>query len=124
MPPSAFLLRKKKKQRHWEPWDYGLAEAIHMIDNEKCRKCGVPVWKGCSENSDIQFQIEEHHCYSCAYLEQHEDSKPEKEQKKFGVTEFVEAVHADTELKGINPEDVPEIDWRYRVEFYTGKMPD
>jgi len=123
MPPSAFLLRKKKRQRHWEPWDYGLAEAIHMIDNEKCRKCGTEMWIAFNEDRDIQFEIDEHTCHACAHLEMHEDKKSDKEPKKFGVTEFVKPVHADSELKDIDPEDIPKLDWKYRYSFIHGHKP-
>ena len=124
MTPTSFLLRKKKHQKRWEPIDYGLAEAIDILDSEKCRKCGTPTWQGCSENADIQFEIDEHHCYACEYLEQYEDKKSDKDPKKFGVTEFVKAIHSDAELHDIKPEDIPELDWKYRYEFYHGHKPD
>ena len=100
MPPSAFLLRKKKKQRHWLAWDYGLAEAVYMIENEKCRKCGQPAHVAFNDDNNIQFEIDEHVCHSCAYLEQHDDSKSDKDKKKFGVTEFVKPTYLDFDETG------------------------
>lgn len=98
MPPSAFLLQKEKKQRHWEVWDYGLAEAAQRLSNERCKKCGVEAWHAYSENAEIAYAIDTHECHSCAYLESHEDKKSDKDKKDFGVTEMVKAVHVDTEL--------------------------
>jgi len=121
MPPSAFLLRKQKKQRHWEVWDYGLAEAVNMIDNEKCRKCGTEMWLAFSEDRDIQFEVEDHACHACAHLEEVQDKRSDKDAKKYGVTEFVKAVHADSELKDIKPEDVPKLDWKYREKYLLGE---
>lgn len=100
MPPSAFLLRKKKKQRHWEIWDYGLAEAIHTIDSEKCRKCGTDAAVAFNEDQNIEFDIDEHVCHACAHLEQHDDAKSDKDPKKFGVTEFVKAEYVDFDESG------------------------
>lgn len=93
------LLRKEKKQRHWEEYDYGLAQAIDILDRERCKKCGLDAWHAYSENDqEIMFKIVEHTCHGCAHLEQHEHKKSDKAPKKFGVTEMVEAVHTDTTL--------------------------
>ena len=124
MPPLAFLLRKKKKQNYWTAIDYGMAEAIYVIDNEKCRKCGTEVWLGSNDDSEIGFELDEHNCYACAFLEQEADRKTDKEPKKFGVTEFVKPVHTDSELKDIDPADIPPLDWKYRYQFYHGHKPD
>lgn len=95
-----------------------------MIDAEKCRKCGVSVWLASSTDPDVQFTIDEHACHACEYQEQHEDKKPNNERKKFGVTEFVVPIHADSELKGIAPESIPNLDWKYRYQFLHGKKPE
>ena len=100
MPPSAFLLRKKKKQRHWETWDYGLAEAINTLDAEKCRKCGSDAAVAFNEDANIQFEIEEHTCHACAFQEQYDDKKSDKDKKKFGTTEFVKPVYLDFDESG------------------------
>lgn len=92
------LLRKEKKQRHWEPYDYGLAQAIDILDRERCKKCGLDAWHAFSENEDVLFKIVEHTCHGCAHLEQHEDKKSDSAKKQYGVTEMVEAVHSDTTL--------------------------
>lgn len=101
MPPSAFLLRKKKKQQHWETWDYGLAEAIYNIDQEKCRKCGTDASVAFNEDANIEFEIDEHVCYACAYLEKHEnDTSGKDKKKKYGVTEFVKPKYLDFDEEG------------------------
>lgn len=100
MPPSAFLLRKKKKQRFWETYDYGLAEAIHTLDAEKCRKCGTSAHEAFSEDPNIQFAIDEHTCHACAFLEDYEDKKSDKDKKKFGVTEFVKSEYVGFDEEG------------------------
>lgn len=109
LAPTAVLLRKEKKQRHWEPYDYTLAQAVEILDRERCKKCGVEGWYAYSENSEIAFKIEEHTCYSCAHLEEHEDKQSNSKAKKFGVTEQVKAVHVDDEYadKGAPPTPLP-----------------
>lgn len=88
---------KTKKQRHWEVWDYGLAEAATRLANERCRKCGTEAWYAHSENNEIAFEISKHTCYGCAHLEQEADKKSDKDKKEFGVTPQVRAVHVDKE---------------------------
>lgn len=95
-----------------------------MIDAEKCRKCGLDFWVAQSDDPEIAFEIEEHSCHSCAYLEQHQDKKSDKDAKKFGVTEFPKPVHTDSELVGIDPAKVPKIDWKYRYKFFHGELPN
>lgn len=88
---------KEKKQRHWEPYDYTIALAIEILDRERCKKCGVEGWYAYSENSEIAFKIEEHTCYACAHLEEHEDKQSNSKTKKYGITEMVRPVHVDDE---------------------------
>lgn len=95
-----------------------------MIDAEKCRKCGIDFWLAYSDDPEIQFEIDEHTCHACAYQEQHEDKKSDKDPKKFGVTEFVVPVHSDSELRDIKPEDIPKLDWKYRYSYFHGHKPE
>lgn len=114
LAPTAILLMRKKKQRHWEPYDYTLALAIELLDRERCKKCGVEGWHAYSENSEIAFKIQEHTCYACAHLEEHEDKQSDSKTKKFGVTEMVVAIHVDDEYadKDAPPTPLPgRSDW-------------
>lgn len=83
--------------------------AIELLDRERCKKCGTEGWYAFSENSEIAFKIDEHHCYSCAHLEEHEDKQSNSKAKKYGVTEFVTAIHVDDEYaeKGTPPTPLP-----------------
>lgn len=94
---------KTQKQRHWEVWDYGLAEAANRLAGEKCRKCGTDAWHAHSENREIAFEVTKHTCYGCAHLEQEEDKKSSKDKKEFGVTPQVRAVHVDWENGSEDP---------------------
>lgn len=109
LAPTAVLLMKEKKQRHWEPYDYTIAMAIEILDRERCKKCGVEGWHAYSENSEIAFKIEEHTCYACAHLEEHEDKQSNSKAKKYGVTEMVRPIHVDDEYseKGAPPAQLP-----------------
>lgn len=94
---------KTKKQRYWEVWDYGLAEAASRLAAERCKKCGTEAWHAHSENALIGFELSKHTCYGCAHLEEVEDKKSDKDKKEFGVTEQVKAVHVDWELGSTDP---------------------
>lgn len=114
LAPTAILLMRKKKQRHWEPYDYTLAMAIELLDRERCKKCGTEGWYAYSENSEIAFKIETHTCYSCAHIEEHEDKKADSKAKNYGVTEMVVPVHVNDEFaeKDSEPSPLPtRSDW-------------
>jgi hypothetical protein len=68
-----------------------LAQAYQTIEDEKCPKCGVPIWHAYSEDNIIEFELDHIDCYACA----HKDEAEEKEKKKTpGRTTFVKAKSA------------------------------
>lgn len=69
--------------------DFVLAMAYESLEAEKCGKCGVPAWWAFSENTAIEFAMDEHKCESCAHKEAAD--KKVKEEKP-GITRFVKAV--------------------------------
>ena len=69
--------------------------AHHIIDNEKCGKCGLPLWIAFSEDSRIGFEVDHHTCESCAVLETVTDKKDYK--KKPGQTAYVKTVIEEIE---------------------------
>lgn len=82
----------------WDRHDYAIAEALYILDSEKCPKCGTPAWWAFSENAEIQFEVEETTCHACAHLEQHEEKHSNSKSKRHGITDTVKVVHADWEM--------------------------
>lgn len=104
----------------WQPHDYAIAEAVYILDSEKCPKCGTPAWWAFSENSEIQFEVEETTCHACAHLEQHEEKHSDSKKKRHGVTDTVKAVHADWELGEDTPLPVRS-DWYAELQTKAEK---
>lgn len=85
-------MRREKKQKKWLKYDFALAEAFQILEDEKCPKCGVPIWHAFSENNEIEFDLEHVDCYSC----EHKETFEEKEKKpKAGRTTHVKPKHFD-----------------------------
>jgi len=61
--------------------------AHHILDKEKCPKCGVPIWYAYSEDARIGFEVKHHTCESCTVLEKETESKSYK--RKEGQTPYV-----------------------------------
>jgi hypothetical protein len=83
---------RKRDKPHW--LDYALALAYETIEQEKCPKCGVPIWYAYSENNFIEFEHDPSDCQACVYDEQN-TSKSEK--KKPGRTKYVKAIPVEGE---------------------------
>jgi hypothetical protein len=79
---------RKRDKPHWA--DYALATAYETIENEKCPKCGVPIWYAYSENGAIDFEHDHIDCESCKFDEQNTPKK-----KKPGRTLFVKPIPAE-----------------------------
>jgi hypothetical protein len=62
-----------------------------MDEDERCPKCGVPAWWAYSTNPEIEFELDEHTCHSCAFKADEEG----KLKDEPGVTRIVRAVHID-----------------------------
>jgi hypothetical protein len=88
------MLRREKKQKKWKKYDFALATAYQILEDEKCPKCGMASWHAFSENSEIEFEIQHMDCYACEYKETYEAR--EKKQKA-GRTNHVVAKHIDGE---------------------------
>lgn len=80
-------VHKDRNKPHWA--DFVLATAFESLEAEKCGKCGVPAWYAFSEDSTIEFEMDEHTCWACEHKEKAD--KKVKEEKP-GVTRFVKAV--------------------------------
>lgn len=93
------IIGKHKDRDKPHEADYVLATAYETLEAEKCGRCGVPVWWAFSEDSTIEFKMDEHTCHACAHKEA-DDKKRSKQEPKAGVTRFVKAapVEGFTEL--------------------------
>lgn len=63
--------------------------AVQMLDDEKCPKCGVPVWWAYSEDNSISFELDHIDCYACAHQKQEEEGIKKETP---GRTNFVRPV--------------------------------
>jgi hypothetical protein len=77
----------KRDKPHW--LDYALALAYETIEQEKCPKCGVPIWYAYSENNAIAFEHDHIDCQACMFDEQ---NTPKKERQKPGRTKYVKPI--------------------------------
>jgi len=84
--PTAVLLGSKKVQKHHKH-DQSLAMALHILEEERCQSCGLPIWLAHSENSLLEFKLDHVVCYSCEF-EDKETSKKTYDRKK-GHTPYV-----------------------------------
>lgn len=97
-------------QRVWLPLDYALAEALYILDNEKCSGCNLPIWHAMSEDGEsVDYETEEHTCYACQFLE---GERKKNKTEKPGTSLSVKAVHPNWEL-GLEGE-LPD-----RTAYYT-----
>lgn len=82
--PTAIIRGADDPRKHHEA-DYNFAHAVHVLTEEKCPKCGVPIWHAYSEDTSIAFKLRDISCYACAHKE--DETKDEKEEP--GVTKVV-----------------------------------
>jgi hypothetical protein len=47
-------------------------EAMTIMEAEKCRKCGNPVWLCHTTNNAVDFEVEKNTCYGDAELQDYE----------------------------------------------------
>jgi hypothetical protein len=88
--PSALIRNATNPHKH-HPADYALAHAVQVLTEEKCPKCGVPIWHAFSEDSDVDFKEDLQKCYSCAHQE---DAKKDRKDSP-GESYTVRAVPAE-----------------------------
>lgn len=82
--PTAVIRNAKDPHKHHRA-DYNFAHAVAILTEEKCPKCGVPIWHAYSEDSSIAFKLREINCYSCA----HKDTESKDSEDQPGVTKIV-----------------------------------
>lgn len=75
--PTA-IIRGADDPRAHDKADYNFAHAVHVLTEEKCPKCGVPIWHAYSEDSAVAFKLREVDCYACAHKETEEEQSKDK----------------------------------------------
>lgn len=61
--------------------------ALHIIEEERCQSCGLPIWIAHSEDASMEFRLDHVVCYACEF-EDKETSKKTYDRKK-GHTPYV-----------------------------------
>lgn len=61
--------------------------ALHILEEERCQNCGLPLWIAHSEDASMEFKLEHVECYACQF-EDKETSKKTYDRKK-GRTPYV-----------------------------------
>jgi hypothetical protein len=90
--PTA-VIRQAKDPRKPHPADYNFAHAVETLLEEKCPKCGVPIWYAFSTNSEIAFKLKSITCQGCL----HKETETKDQELKPGESHVVYAVPADAE---------------------------
>ena len=72
--PTAALLEEPDPNTGWTAIDYRLQEAGYILDLEKCKTCGNPVWLCHSTNNAIDFEVTLGVCYAKAEIEDYENN--------------------------------------------------
>lgn len=104
--PTAVIRGAKDPHKH-HPADYNFAHAVATLLEEKCPKCGVPIWWAFSSSSEIGFKLKSITCFGC----QHKETEgPESKDIKPGESHVVYAVPAD--------EDDPEAVLPSRRDYF------
>ena len=107
--PTAIIRNAKDpRKHHWA--DYVFAFAAKTLEEEKCPRCGLPIWHAYSEDNRFTFECEDITCYSCMAKEEEEEA--EREKNKGGTKGTTKMVRLVPE-QGF--EDVPAPS---RAEFY------
>jgi hypothetical protein len=75
--PTAIIRGADKPHKH-HPADYNFAHAVGTLLDEKCPKCGVPIWWAYSNNGDIAFKLKTICCEACLFKEEELDGKDKK----------------------------------------------
>lgn len=75
--PTAFILRKNADGK-WSEYDYLLAEALELLENEYCPRCGQPKYLCRNESDEIQFKVRDEHCYAAEAVEREQKRNAEK----------------------------------------------
>jgi hypothetical protein len=89
--PTA-VIRGAKNPKKPHPADYNFAHAVQTLMEEKCPRCGVPIWYAFSTNSAIGFKLKTVTCYGCQHKDEHE---PDHKDRKAGESHVVYAVPED-----------------------------
>ena len=84
-------MRSAKDPRKHHRLDYAVAQAVKVIEDSRCPKCGVLIWHAYSTDNYIEFECEDVTCQACAHKEEVEEK--EKDRKP-GVTKVVRAKNA------------------------------
>lgn len=81
-------MREAKDPHAHHRLDYVVAQAVKILDDSKCPKCGVLIWHGYSTDSHIEFECEDVICHACAEKDRVESKEKNKTD---GATKVVRA---------------------------------
>lgn len=95
LPPLFFLDPRASKPK-WTLADKKLVLGWQKLQDETCKRCGVPVWLGHSEDNHIDFETSLSICYSCQHLETRDTKNDAK-----GATAVIRPVPAKIEGEDI-----------------------
>lgn len=63
------LIDGANSNKPWDQWDRLLLEAYQILDDERCPKCGYPVYLCHSTDNDLDFILEDDACGVSAEVE-------------------------------------------------------
>jgi hypothetical protein len=86
--PSAALLELGDPYGSWQPIDWHLQEAVHVLNRQICKRCGNPIWYCHSADNRIDFEVKVGVCYAEAEIEDHKKT----DRRELGAGEYYYAV--------------------------------
>jgi hypothetical protein len=116
--PSSLLFREQPNDP-WTDIDFLLVEAMQILEDETCDRCGNPIWVCRNEDADnVGFKIKTAKCFGDAELDKwrEQEEKKKNKKKKYGEYPYVVAYTYDDGPLPSRSQFYKSLEERYAVE--------
>ena len=79
--PTSMIMHTQPRGK-WSEWDFLCIEAYQIVQNERCRQCGLPVWMCHNDDGDIGTKVVKDICYSTREVETKDEEASSKKGYK------------------------------------------
>lgn len=79
--PLSIILYEQPNTK-WKPIDFALLEALQVLEQETCGKCGHPIWICRTHDRDVMFQARSYVCQGERAIKEAEVQKLRGDEKK------------------------------------------
>lgn len=112
------ILRKSKLRHTFSEMDFLIAEAVTLLEGERCAQCGLPKWICQSNDPDIEIDLVKEECNAVRKKAKREEKDQKDKKDTAGVAYgFEPYTHSGTPL-----EQFREPFYRERNEKYEEKV--